>query len=262
MVHLEGTFPSFFTGKTIPPRVLPEPTAARGAAADPLAEPIGGAAIAPPEQPVTTQPQGEPPPPSGEKPPHGPQEPASDPARAAQEPAPAAEPPPAAPESAAGEASQEPAEEPTEEQDKEQDKEPVFKAPATAKLTVIGDATFLRDDLRPVAGQAGVQSAEYGPMGPTSLLVQVFFVNLLDWLAGDEDLLELRNLKLPDRALHFAPDQLQVERDQYLAETARRERLLTLLNWVGPPLAIFVLWLAATLRRRARKQSFLASVQS
>lgn len=142
------------------------------------------------------------------------------------------------------------------EQDKEQDPDPIMKAPASAQLIVIGDADFLRDDLMP-------RSAEYQQTGPISAYGEQFFGNLIDWLAEDQDLVDLRNKTSPDRRLKFAEDDLSVGDPKRFAEQKKsRGRLLTYLNILFPVGAILAIWILASLFRRSRKQAFLTSVQS
>jgi hypothetical protein len=301
MVELSGTFPSYFKGREIPPRTPPDNTAATPALPDPLQEGLQSApSLQPPAatQPESEgkeseeksgEASGTPPPaekpaeePAEEpkeqapavKPPHGPSEDLQDPEKpAAAEPAPAAAEPQGTDPANAGEAQEQEPQPPPEttpaggqqeaqEQAKEEDPEPILQAPPHARLVVIGDADFIRDDTRPVAGRMGIESAMYGPLGPTSVLGPRFFVNLLDWLAEDEDLLALRNKINPEEVLSFVDDDLQGSREDYLAQVKSREKLLSNLNVIGPVAAIVAIWLVATLRRRARKQSFLASVQS
>jgi hypothetical protein len=100
--------------------------------------------------------------------------------------------------------------------DKDADPATVLAAADGARLVVVADATFLRDDL------IGGDYQQVG--GPVSQLGPMFFANLLDWLAADRDLYELRlrgfgvdrRLKIVDEAEResIAPERLQQEIDR------------------------------------------------
>ena len=211
MVHLKGTFGSFFEGKEIPGRFEEEDS---GLVPDPLAEPIV-------ESPVEEGAESE-----GEV-----------------------------------EAEAEDVTAPSTPQDKESDPDALWKASPDAQLIVIGDADFIRDDLRGIQGPYGPQSLRYGPLGPTSIYGAAFFTNMVDWLAEDEDLLALRNISPTNRSLNFASEDIESDNEQYLADIKARERRLSLMVVAGPVAAIVVVWLIATVVRRSRKQAFLATVQ-
>src|SRR5690606_37909245 len=87
----------------------------------------------------------------------------------------------------------------------ESDDEPPARLEAEpgARLIVVADATFLRDDLvEREYQQLGGPISQYGPM---------FFANFLAWLEEDRDLFELRTKGITvDRRLRIvAPDEMQ-----------------------------------------------------
>ncbi|MDA0374061.1 MAG: GldG family protein [Planctomycetota bacterium] len=126
-----------------------------------------------------------------------------------------------------------------------------------ARLVVVADATFLRDDL------VGGEYQQVG--GPVSAVGPMFFANLLDWLAADRDLFELRMRGFGvDRRLQMVdeedragmpPERLQQEVDR---RTARVR------YWaVALPVKLLLLLGAGVLfARHAQKRRFLAAVQS
>lgn len=134
--------------------------------------------------------------------------------------------------------------------------QPLVEAPEEARLVVVADATFLRDDL--IAG-------EYQQVGgPTSAVGPMFFANLLDWLAADRDLFELRMRGFGvDRRLQMVdeeeraglpPERLQQEIDRRTAKV----RYWAVALPVKLVLTIGALVLFA---RQAQKRRFLAGVQ-
>lgn len=138
-------------------------------------------------------------------------------------------------------------------EDKDKDPPPILQAEKRGRLVVVGDSDFIRDDL--------IQNeyAQFG--GPISPAGAVFFGNMMDGLAEDRDLLALRNKTSPDRSIQFvtgSPDDDPELREQQIAAAANFWRWA---NIIGPCVAILVVWLVTGLRRRARKQSFLTSVQ-
>lgn len=133
---------------------------------------------------------------------------------------------------------------------------PLTTARDDARLVVVGDADFLRDDL--VTGQ-------YQRIGgPISANGPLFFANLLDWLAEDEDLFALRARVATDRTQRFVTDE-EVQRSvnaQKLAEDVRnREWWLRALNVGVPPLLLAVVGLIVLVQRRGRKRAFLAGIE-
>ena len=140
------------------------------------------------------------------------------------------------------------------------------RAPETADLLVIGDATFLRDDfygfdyLRQVKGAGGV--AMYGPVDGKQGGPQFFFKNLLDWLAQERDLLALQN-KLPtDRTM------ILLSRDEAGGETAEefgdralaRQKLIQGISGFGPAVLLTLFGFAVWVHRRRQKRAFLSTL--
>ena len=143
--------------------------------------------------------------------------------------------------------------------DADKDKDPPFvaKAPAAAQLIVIGDSDFIRDDL--VGGEYQQEGGPYS--GPAAAR---FFSGLIDWLSEDSDLLELTNKKVAERILSYGKSlslsPTEKEADEYSQGQQRTATRLRVLVIAGPVLLILLIWLLATLQRRARKEQFLASV--
>lgn len=142
-------------------------------------------------------------------------------------------------------------------EDKDADPEPIFEAREGARLVVVADATFLRDDL--VTG-------EYQQVGgPTSQLGPLFFANLLDWLAEDRDLYELRTKGVgADRRLRIVDDaeietippaQLQQEIDD-------RVQRLRVLNVALPVVLVVLAGICVLTLRRASKRRFVARTEA
>ena len=132
--------------------------------------------------------------------------------------------------------------------------EPLLRAAAGAQIVIVADTDFLRDDL--IAGE--YQTAG----GPISALGPVFFLGLLDWLAEDRDLFELRGKRLIDRKQHvigeaeiagIPPERLQQEVDE-------RQSALRWRNTLWPPLIFIALGLLKFGLGRARKRHFLSKV--
>ncbi|MGA0058211.1 MAG: Gldg family protein [Planctomycetota bacterium] len=126
-----------------------------------------------------------------------------------------------------------------------------------ARLVVVADATFLRDDL------VGGEYQQVG--GPVSAVGPMFFANLLDWLAADRDLFELRMRGFGvDRRLQMVgeeersgmpPERLQQEVDRRTAQARYWSVAL-------PVKLVLLLGGAVLLSRQAQKRRFLATIQA
>ncbi len=130
---------------------------------------------------------------------------------------------------------------------------PLARGERPGRLVVVGDADFLRDDfVNGTYRQAG---------GPVSILAGVFFLQLLDWLAGDRDLVALQSRLPVDRTLQLVAAQ-NTGIDVRAAEQAllQKTQWLRGVNWLVPPLLLAGFGLVLFGLRRAQKQRFLRSV--
>ncbi|MEO6595512.1 MAG: Gldg family protein, partial [Planctomycetota bacterium] len=124
------------------------------------------------------------------------------------------------------------------------------------RIVMIGDADFLRDDLvRGDYGQAG---------GPVSTNGPTFFLQMLDWLSEDRDLVALQSRIPQDRTLKFVDTEATPTADARLAEQALASKTdwLRALNIVVPCALLALFGLLVFGVRRAQKRSFLASSSS
>ncbi|MEO0481063.1 MAG: GldG family protein [Planctomycetota bacterium] len=125
---------------------------------------------------------------------------------------------------------------------------------AEGRLLVFGDSTFLRDDFA---------FGELTSLGmPARTLGHSFFLSLLDWLAGDDDLVELRDRRPVDRRQVYVD---VGERSAFgLAKTAEveRDRVSTVrrINLVLPMIVLFAIGGAVVFVRRARGRRFVAAM--
>jgi len=122
------------------------------------------------------------------------------------------------------------------------------------RIVVIGDSDFIRDDL------VSQNYAQAG--GPVSVQGGVFFMNLLDWLAEDSELVELQSRATTDRTLKFLDAPVAPGADPRVAEQAllSKTRWLRGLNIVLPGALLGAFGLIVFLVRRAQKRAFLASM--
>jgi hypothetical protein len=126
-----------------------------------------------------------------------------------------------------------------------------------ARLVVVADATFLRDDL------IGGEYQQVG--GPVSAVGPMFFANLLDWLAADRDLFELRMRGFGvDRRLQMVGEEeragLPPERLQQ--EVDRRTSQVRYWAVALPVKLLLLIGAVVLLSRQAQKRRFLAGVQA
>jgi ABC-type uncharacterized transport system involved in gliding motility auxiliary subunit len=129
------------------------------------------------------------------------------------------------------------------------------KAVAPGRIVIIGDATFLRDDVL-----RGDYQRSGGPVsGGTGM---PFFAQMLDWLSDDRDLVALQTRVPADRTIALVASDSQPNADPRDAEQALRTKTswLVWVNVIVPSLLLsafgFVLWLI----RRNQKRAFLATL--
>ena len=130
------------------------------------------------------------------------------------------------------------------------------EASSPGRIVMVGDATFLRDDL--IGGAMQQQG------GPVSAYGLVFFAQMLDWLSEDRDLIALQTRVPTDRTLKFVEEEVDGRQDPRDAEQALRSRTRALIAWnVALPSALLAAFGAALwLVRRNQKRAFLASLHA
>jgi len=136
----------------------------------------------------------------------------------------------------------------------EQERKMRTEALAGARVVVVGDATFLRDDVLTDYAKIG---------GPVSgQLAMPFFAQLLDWLSDDDDLVELQSRVAADRTMSLVDSGAQPNSDPRNAEQALRSKTswLIWLNVIVPCLLLSLFGVALWLVRRNQKRAFLASL--
>jgi ABC-type uncharacterized transport system involved in gliding motility auxiliary subunit len=130
------------------------------------------------------------------------------------------------------------------------------EAASPGRIVMVGDATFLRDDVLggdyqqiggPVSGQSGMP----------------FFAGMLDWLSGDRDLSELQQRVPADRTLTLIAANSKPNEDPRNTEQALRSKTswLVWLNVVLPGLLLSAFGTVLWLIRRNQKRAFLVSLQ-
>ncbi|MCA8942678.1 MAG: hypothetical protein KDB80_08995, partial [Planctomycetes bacterium] len=136
------------------------------------------------------------------------------------------------------------------------DPAPILASTKPGRLIVVGDASFLRDDI------AANQYARMG--GPVSFPSGArFLVNLLDWLASDQDLFELRNKIGSDRTLRlFGDDEKGGDLQRYNERVRDKEFWLRTINIALPCGLLLVFGLVVFVRRRTAKRAFLENLGS
>ncbi len=123
-----------------------------------------------------------------------------------------------------------------------------------ARIVVLGDASMIRDDFIMGIAPAGRPQSQTGA---------VLFSNLLDWMALDLDLVELRNLRSVDRKLKFVDDvSSKMNFEDYKSLVAAKKKRLRLLNVFGPVLGLLFLGLVIWILRNSEKRRFLSLVQN
>ncbi len=131
----------------------------------------------------------------------------------------------------------------------------ILESPAGTQVVVIGDTDFIRDDL------VGRLYMNIG--GPTSVrTAPIFFANLLDWLAGDQDLFQLRSKVGKIRTLELLEyDPMQGGTIQEHSEQVRDKGfLLRSMVQVFAPTVLLIWGMVVFMRRRTAKREFLTGV--
>lgn len=130
----------------------------------------------------------------------------------------------------------------------------VAKAEKPGRIVVVGDSDFIRDDL--------LQRAYMQSGGPVSLFGGVFFSQMLDWLAEDQDLVALQSRVGTDHTLKIVDTAVGGSADPRAAEQAlaSKTRWLRGLNIVVPPLLLAAFGFVVLLVRRGQKRRFLESL--
>ncbi len=145
----------------------------------------------------------------------------------------------------------------------------ILQAEQPGVLVVVGDADCIRDDFF-ASAYAQVSQAPYAPiLGPTckepggrNLAAYRFMANLLDYLVGDQDLVELQNKQVVDRSLSFA--QADIAEENQLDYFRRQRRHAAMVRWsniLTPGILILLVGGAVWFRRRSQKRRFLASLK-
>ncbi len=131
---------------------------------------------------------------------------------------------------------------------------PIFVARPGARLIVIGDSDFIRDDL--------VSGAYQQLGGPVSTIGRLFFVNLLDWLAEDRDLFDLRVKHFADRQQRYVTDVGMNANSARRLEEQKDSRVfwVRFLNIALPPLLLIGFGVGLGVMRRIKKQNFLLTL--
>jgi len=121
-------------------------------------------------------------------------------------------------------------------------------------VVIVGDATFLRDDVLSDYKQIG------GPVSGGKAMP--FFAQMLDWLTGDKDLIELQTRVAADRTMKLVESSAEDNADPRGAEQALRRKTswLVWLNVILPCLVLSMFGIALWLVRRNQKRAFLASL--
>ena len=144
-------------------------------------------------------------------------------------------------------------------EDPDREPDPLLGAVAPARVVVIGDADFLRDDL--VGGPKGFPYGQFGPVSPSG---RAFFVGMLDWIYQDDDLVALHNRAISARVMSFAEqDTLGGERtEQFRERLTSKVSTLRWLNILVPPLLLLAFGAILALSRHAQKKTFLSAMES
>ncbi len=128
------------------------------------------------------------------------------------------------------------------------------RAKKEARILVCGDASLIRDDFLVGVGPLRQPSSQGGLQ---------FFNNMLDWIALDTDLIELRNRRSVDRSMKFAKlDVAGGETPEQLKErVGRKKSWIRILNILLPLAVLVGLGAVTFLVRAGQKHRFLDEVQ-
>jgi len=125
------------------------------------------------------------------------------------------------------------------------------------RIVVVGDATFLRDD---------VLGGDYTRMGgpDSGATAMPFFAQMLDWLSDDRDLVDLQSRVPADRTLALVEVSSKTNEDARDTEQALRSKTtrLVALNVLIPSLLLLTFGLLVWRIRRNQKRAFLASLDA
>jgi len=130
-------------------------------------------------------------------------------------------------------------------------------AQAECRLFVLGDANMIRDDhLDPRNNPLGQFGTTYWNQGGG-----VVFNNIVDWMALDLDLVELRTRRSKDRKLDFASEVFGEKEtpEQRKARAATTKAFLKWGNTLFPVLVLLGYGVFTLVRRSAEKRAFLSS---
>ncbi|GEM_PF-1523564 len=123
------------------------------------------------------------------------------------------------------------------------------------RVVVVGDSSFIRDDFLQGVGPARQPNSGQG--GPA------LFMNLLDWLTMDLDLVELRTQRTVDRTMTYvSQDFLGESQEEYKERVAAKKTLLRFLNVLGPVILLVAFGFLTWSKRIGEKRRFLAEVQA
>ncbi|MFQ5504273.1 MAG: Gldg family protein [Planctomycetota bacterium] len=120
-----------------------------------------------------------------------------------------------------------------------------------SRIVVIGDASMFRDDF--LRGLPPFRT-------PNSQIALPFFMNLLDWMALDTDLVELRNHRDVDRRLEFVSPDLNLNPKEQDRMVASKKSFLRWLNVLGPVILLLGFGLMLWVKRSSERRRFFYEV--
>ncbi|MFK7740185.1 MAG: GldG family protein [Planctomycetota bacterium] len=136
-----------------------------------------------------------------------------------------------------------------------QERATLTEAASPARIVVVGDATFLRDDV-----VRGAYQQQGGPVSGGRAVP--FFLQLLDWLNEDRDLVELQSRVATDRSMTLVDPEARSGRDPREYEQRLRSKTgwLVFGNVLVPVLVLLAFGLLVFAVRRSQKRAFLSSL--